>query len=128
MYLSPIDAIPHSSPPLTNLLQDLCSPTGAPQDWPGQPKIGVSYDHTIDMSANARAAIEKPNCPPIPCSVAQVETSGAQPANGQRLELMSDVEDAQGLTVEAFLGIDRCAGEFVDELACAGSPMRLPPR
>jgi hypothetical protein len=90
------------------------------QSGPNDPNVGAGHDHTIDMSANAPIRDREAKLPSIPPFIAEVETGGAQPANGQRLELMSGVEDAERLTVEAFPGIDRCIGEFVDELACAG--------
>src|SRR4051794_31661509 len=121
VHLSPIDAIPSFESAFDKFAPGLrVGRLVLPQDWPGQPEIGAGYDHSIDMSANAPARDREAKLIAISPFVAQVEAGGAQPANGQRLELMSVVEDAERLAVEVFPGIGRCISEFVDELACAG--------
>ena len=77
-----------------------------PQNRPGDADIGSIDDDAVDVAANAPVGGDEAELLAVAAVRAQVEARGAQPAYGQRLELVASVEDAQRPAVEPLAGID----------------------
>ena len=91
-----------------------------PKRGPADADIGPGDDDAVGMAAQLSAGGGKAELPAIGAAIAQIEAGLAQPADGQRLELVPGIEDAQDAAVEVPAGILRRVGHLVDQLAGAG--------
>src|SRR5690606_38771108 len=91
-----------------------------PEHGPVQTDIGASDDHAVDMAAQSPARRREPELSAVRALGAKVEARAAQPADGERLELVAGVEDAQDRAIEFPSLILGRMGHLVDELARAG--------
>src|SRR5690606_8192580 len=91
-----------------------------PEHGPAQADIGAGDDHAVDVAAQLAARRLEPELSAVGALGAKVEARAAQPADGERLELVAGVEDAQDRAIEIPSLILGRMGHLVDELARAG--------
>ncbi len=89
------------------------------QRWPGDADIGSGDDDAVDVTSNPAAGGDEAELLAVASVGAEVEACSPEPSDRERLELVTDVEDAQRSAIEALVGIDRRMHHLVHQLAGA---------
>jgi hypothetical protein len=89
------------------------------QRGPDDPDVGSGHDRAVDVASDPPARDAEAVLAAVTCPGAQVKPGRLQPANGQVLELVSGVEDAEQPAGELFAVVHRRERDLVGEPADA---------